>query len=390
MILSYHISSDGIFVSNGKHQPEPPYIDFLLSQGQGKLNVCYHLDYNVSCLLVLLKFTPEQLIEIYNTSELRVHGYFFKYIPKKFLSIAHKDKFAVFSDASQYMERWDVKYGTPQEKCKEALDIAQSVYDALRNLGVFPKTLVSPISAFEKHYMTKLDIPTIDDMPIQAAEYAYNCTHGPWVECFKRGLFKNVYDYDLSSAYGSQLANSCIDFRLGEWSFVEQFDADAYYGYYKGIVNITSDFSPIIYSKTNEMSYTPKGEWKTYLTQEEIKFITKYNIGTFEIEDGWVFHPTKIYYPYRPLVLWLFSKKEKATGMDKRVCKRILAALWGYSLSIMFDGSMGQYFSPCVGAEVESRTRLEVARFIIENDLIDHVLSIAVDGVLTDKEVRLE
>ena len=65
MILSYHINPNGIFVSNGKHQSEPPYIDFLLSQGQGKLNVCYHLDYNVCCLLVLLKFTEEQLIELY-------------------------------------------------------------------------------------------------------------------------------------------------------------------------------------------------------------------------------------------------------------------------------------------------------------------------------------
>ncbi len=383
-MLGYYINPAGIFVSNGKHQSKPPYVDFLLAQGQGNLNVCYHLDYNVSCLLVLLKLTQPQLIKLYETSELSTSGYRFKYIPKKFLSIAHGDKFAVFSDAAQYMDRWDVKFGTPEEKCKEALDIAQGVFNALKNLGIKPKTLVSPISAFDKQYLDKVDFPTVEDIPLEASDYAYKCVRGPWVEAYQRGRFENVRDWDLTSAYPSMLAK-LIDPRLGKWVKSTQWEKDAYYGYVYGEITINSKFTPIIYSRHHERSNNPNGTWVDYFAKQEIDFIHNYNRGEFELIDGWWYFPEKITYPLRPLILWLYNKKEKSTGLEKRIVKRITNGLWGRLLQVDFDDVPGQRFFSVWGEEVECNVRLEVAKFVIDNKLEDWLLCITVDGVLENK-----
>ena len=198
-----------------------------------------------------------------------------------------------------------------------------------------------------------------------------------------------AYDYDISSAYPYQLATACIDTRLGTWIKTEKYEPDAYYGFCHGIVNITSDFSPIIYSKTNEMSYTPKGEWETYITKQEIDFIKKYNLGDFEIFDGWWFFPDKIVYPLKKIIEWLYAKKETSKGMERKIVKRIMSGIWGRTLQVDFGETAGEYFNSVWGCEVEVGTRLEVARFILDNKLVDHVIHIAVDGVLVDKEVKL-
>jgi hypothetical protein len=328
------------------------------------------------------------LLKLYETSELKLSGYKFKYVPKKFFSIEKEDTFIVMADASQYMERWDL-VGDPLDKAKEACKLGGQVYNALSKLGLHPKTLVSPISAFDKEIFSKLNLPDFADIPPEASEYAYNCCHGPWIQAFQVGHWGGgVHDLDIVSAYPFELTK-CIDTRLGTWIKTEKYEPDAYYGFCHGIVNITSDFSPIIYSKTNEMSYTPKGEWETYITKQEIDFIKKYNLGDFEIFNGWWFFPDKIVYPLKKIIEWLYTKKETSKGMERKIVKRIMSGIWGRCLQVDFGEVAGEYFNSVWGATVEVNTRLEVARFILDNNLVDHIIHIAVDGVLIDKEVQL-
>jgi sulfur carrier protein ThiS len=41
------------------------------------------------------------------------------------------------------------------------------------------------------------------------------------------------------------------------------------------------------------------------------------------------------------------------------------------------------------GEEVECNTRLEVARFVEDNNLVDALVAITVDGILTDREIKI-
>ena len=154
------------------------------------------------------------------------------------------------------------------------------------------------------------------------------------------------------------------------------------------MVDITADFSPVIYSKTEEQNFTPKGRWETYLTKTEIDFIGKYGIGTFDLQDGWWWYPDKIVKPLEGLMNWLYVKKEGASGLEKKIIKRIASGIWGRQLQVLQTGELGDYVNPVWGVEVESRTRLEVARFVLDNGLVDRLLSIAVDGVLVSKETE--
>ena len=189
-ILGYHIDRDTrtIYTSNGEVCKEPPYIEFLLKE-KDTLRICYHLDFMVSNLCKILSMSDTNLRTIYETSELRLSGYKFKYVPKKFLSIEKDDRFIVMADAAQYMERWDL-VGDPLDKAKEACKLGGQVYNALSKLGLHPTTLVSPISAFDKEIFSKLDLPKFEDTPPEASEYAYNCCHGPWISAFQIGAFK--------------------------------------------------------------------------------------------------------------------------------------------------------------------------------------------------------
>ena len=93
----------------------------------------------------------------------------------------------------------------------------------------------------------------------------------------------------------------------------------------------------------------------------------------------------KIINPLKGVITWLYQRKEQSSSLEKKVYKRIMAGIWGRMLQVMQTGELGDYFNPVWGVEVESRTRLEVARFVLDNNLQDNLLSIAVDGVLVSK-----
>jgi hypothetical protein len=387
-ITGFHINPEGIVTSEGKYQKEKPYLDFLLQYAR-EINVFFHIEYAVANLLALLKLSEKQLRELNDTTELLVKGYKLKYVQKKFLSIIHGDEFVLFSDASQYMDTYSLVTGDTLSKAREAQKIGLEVFQALRKLGLHPTNVISPISVFEKERLAQLNLPTIEDIPLEAGQYAYESTSGPWVEAFRKGKFIG-FDYDISSCYPSYLAKT-PDIRYGTFQKVTQFIPEAYYGHYYGMVNMTADFHPIIYRRTHRRSYTPKGEWERVSSMYELLFIDKYKRGEYEIYDGWVWIPDKLVFPYAGIINWLYEKKETSKGIDKKVVKRIMSALWGYTLMQNDDPKepLGDYFNPIVGEFVETGARLEVARFVIENNLVDSLISIAVDGVLTSKEVKL-
>ena len=141
------------------------------------------------------------------------------------------------------------------------------------------------------------------------------------------------------------------------------------------------------------MSYTPVGSWDTCITGDEWKFINKYKLGTFKMESGYWWMPydqEDIDYPFYDIITTLHKEKESSNGMKKAIIKRIQSGLYGLTLQIFQheENPMGQYFNPVYGALVETRARLEVARFClkaIENKI--DVICVTVDGVLLAAEM---
>ncbi len=392
-IIGYHIPSnpvDNTIVRCDVENTIGQDLQFLMSYSADDeiITVFRHLDYDVANLLKLLDLQPVQLIKLFETKQLYLAPYTLEYVPNKYFSIrqgwGHNAPFVNFSNIHQYLH-YEISEEQPAKVAKETGEL---VYKSLVELELSPKSLVSPIRIWEKEILTTLDLPTIEDIPEQAAKFAYECTHGGWIESFQKGHWLESYDYDMRSAYGYFTAQ-LLDLRYGKWIHSQEYQSEAYYGYCDGIVSIDSSFSPIVYSKSSEQCYTPVGTWNTCLTKEEIDFIRKYKLGNFKITDGWWWIPQEqLVFPLEEMINWLYVEKEKRTGISRDIVKRIIAGIWGKFLEVR-NGNMGRYFNPVWGAEVESRTRLAVAKFVLDNKLENNVLHLAVDGVLSSKPVKL-
>jgi intein/homing endonuclease len=330
-IIGYHIAPNIIANSDAETIQSSPWLDFLFADKGECIKVLYHMDYSIACLLKMIHLPKKACKELAETTDLEYKGYTFQYMPKKWFAIKDKStrQWAGFSDMSQYTDcALDMEYSTVT--CAiSAKETGEKVYQSLHKLGLHPKSLTSPISAFNKEVLSTIDLPTVDDLPDEVAQYAYNCCHGSWIECFKIGHFSDTLDFDIRSAYGSELAK-LIDFRYGTWKQSKKYMPAALYGYCKGEVTIDKPFSPILY-KSNSQLYTPTGSWETYLTKKEIDFIWENKLGTFEIDDSWWWIPNKDIAQFNNLMPLgntidnLYTKKQQASNnFEDNIIKRIM------------------------------------------------------------------
>jgi hypothetical protein len=165
----------------------------------------------------------------------------------------------------------------------------------------------------------------------------------------------------------------------------------AHWGFLKGKITINDGVkvSPYLYRTPDDSMISPVGTWDTYITLDKLKFLTKYNIGTFELEDGWfiTFHaPVK---PFAIPIQRLFDLRAKG-DLVKSIVKRMSVGIVGKFLERHDDGTVGKYYNPLYAAQARTRTMLQLASLIYRNNLQDSTIHVGVDSVMTSKKIPLE
>lgn len=393
-IIGYSVDREaGIFNSLGESQQEEHYLDFLLDKyDEDVIKVLASLDDDVANLLLLLKLESWELVKLYEKEKLYLAPYTIKYFPNKMFSISKgfgkTRPFCVLSDASQYNKELDKPANRHdkvyhQTRAMKAEFAGREAYKVFIKLGTEPSNLISPINAYKDKFKL-LDLPELYDIPKEAQQLAYKCCHGSWLECFQRGHFDEVYDYDQVSAYPYQ-ASKLLDLRLGEWKHTSDYVATANYGYCKGVANIKANFSPITYETDGSRNFTPTREFETCLTKGKIDTITARGLGNFKILDGWWWTAKGESYPMKEEIHKLFELKEQAIGMEKEIIKRIMSGgFYGKFLQV-FRNEPAQSFCAPWAAEIENNTDLDVYNYIMDNGLEDSLVHIAVDGFVSTK-----
>ena len=399
------VDNKAVFVNN---YGEIGYdVDWLLFNRQGdnyKL-VAYDLDYLAAVLFRSMALTQAEAEKLKTNHKLHYYGidcaYDITYYPARYLDIKKgagwNRPYVGFYDMKQYNADIHYPLDISIDDCismaKQAKDTGVAVSAANYKLGLNPDVLTSPIKSLEKSILQNFDAPIAgNDIPDNAVDMALQHISGGWVEAYKIGHFEQAYDLDITTAYGYELSK-LLDTRRGKWVRSNRMPKEAVYGFTEGDVTIKADFSPIYYEVAygdSRKLYTPQGSWHTYLTKEEIEFIYKYKIGTYAINDGWWWIPQGQQYElYKGIVNNLYSKRENANNLENLILKRCLAGLWGKLLEQHKDG-FGQFFNPIYGTIVEVNTKLKVASFVLDNNLYpDHLLHIATDGILIDKNIVL-
>jgi hypothetical protein len=399
-VIGYHIIHNRIYNSDGESSDKDP-LSFLLAYKPDTIRVLYHLDYCIANLFRWLQVSEPDLQKLVRNNDLYLAPYKFSYMDKKYFNLQHGSgkgsPFANFNDMYQFHRNSDLTVHEPEDYAMLAQEVGDHVYNALCRLDLHPKSLTSPVRCWEKEVLENMSLPGIDDIPEPAAKMAYDCCEGGWVEAFQKGHFDVTYDYDMRSAYGS-FTRSLYDTRYGKWQNDPIYDPAAYYGYALCNVEVIAPISPITFKDDADEKLTPIGKFPRprVLSKRYLDFILKYKIANIEILDGWWWFPDKLVTPFELMVDDLFNRKEGAPpGMEKDTIKRILAGIWGKFLFVKKkpkkdENPFGDLFNPVWAEDVETGCRLSSAAFIYDNKIEKNVLHVAVDGVLTNRQVNIK
>jgi len=255
-------------------------------------------------------------------------------------------------------------------------------------------------------------LSSMEDLPIMrypraVAEMAYNCYHGGWIEALQLGRFEDAYDYDLSSAYPTEISRllSCGG-RMGSWYQSREFIQSAEYGFcYCTIrLDVNLPLSPLMLRIRSYMSRSgripirsvrnPVGAWEGWMTKDEIVFVVSNYLGEVEIEDGWWFIPSSYRRPFEKVVAKLGRLRKDTTKkgdwLGGNLGKIIAATIQGKMIQSYINRGVrvsGNAFNPVYAATITSRVRLKVAEAALEN--YDDVLMIMVDGLLTSSPIAV-
>lgn len=402
-IIAYAIDREtGIYTSDGRHQAEAPYLEFLLNDsGDNVIQCLTQLDYDVAGLLPLLELTPKELEHLQESERLFITPYTIKYYQGRYFRI---DKgfgaghpYSELSDISQYeselnkvLDRHDADYWF--KRVRLAHKVATEVFGILTEVtGKEPVNLISPKNAYQ-HRLSELHLPTVKDLPDRVCALAYDGCMGNWVEAYQRGHFAHATDLDITSAYPNW-ASRLLDLNYGKWKPNTEYQPDAYYGVALCEVMIDSQFSPIMWKSPDSENYTPKGVFERVLNKQQIRYINECELGWATIVEGYWWRPFKKVKPLEAEIKRLYDLKQVSTGRKRDIIKRIMTgAFYGSFIQVNGkdeDAVFGKFACPPYALEIEANTQIQVANFIRKHQLIDRLLKVTVDGVLISGDIDL-
>lgn len=374
-------------------------------------NTFWNIDYDVT---VLMKWFGREFCTALASKEhtAEYEGVAFTYIPRRFLSVRAGKLRNIFYDAAQYFIPRSLDGASKTYLGEGKIDIGSkefgpSDYDRedllkyckddsrkcclltrkllcdLHDMGFSPNTLASPGTIMEEALVGKVHIPDITKIPQGALEYAYEAYKGGWMECFKKGHFKTLYDYDISSAYPYQVSE-LISLDDGKWFHRKGVvnPSEFTYGWVNGKVHITSPTlpSPILFR--GDVNYTGYGSWHTKVFEEEARFIAPNGLGSFDVKDGWYFLASpRAIKPFRFEMRRLFRQKQQV--QNAWLPKSMSVALYGKYAQKDEDGNTGNLFNPIYASIITARTRLKMAGYALL--LPEALCLVSTDGLDFDR-----
>jgi hypothetical protein len=395
-IIGFYIDHNFCVCSDPTRNPKSnDGMDILqwLSTFSDSINILYDCDWNIATLLRRLNLKEKQLHVLLESTKLWVNeSAQITLINEKFFSVRwgrqYDAPYAMFANGANYVQpeyiEGDESYC--RKKAVEIQKIGQEVYDSLCVFKFLPDNIVSPASQFAKFVLKRFGFPTVDDMPVNVGEVAYDSFDAGIFECYEKGMGAECWDYDVNSAYMNALSH-CPDTRLGSFEEVKRL-GDTPLGFYRGLVTIypNTGIHPVGYpvgEGDDKISYTPSGQWKRKsIPRSYIDFITKYKKGEFEVEWGVEWYPKELKFIYAPLMKRIYELKQQSQGLKRQIMKTVGLSIWGKQGELR-NGAFGEFFNPIPYTFGSTNNRVTVMEVCMQNNTTP--ICIQVDGVATKK-----
>lgn len=427
---------------------------WLTENKAGRVIYFFNVDYDVRAMLKWLPVEYIQQIAAFNQCEYR--DLEFSYMQGKWFTIRDKKRkriarlFDLWQFYNTSLESAAIRFLDGQEKRKDLLTEANISIENLQEVD-----FLNPLFrqyAIEDAYVTRLlgerfhnflktwDIQTnrpyskatisglmlnkwlhgkcnLAPKLVQEAQwYSY---HGGRFECFKRGYFKDAYEYDINSAYPKILAD--LEYPHHIWKRTTDPDWDSSYGfaYIKANINekIISPFMQLSHTKVN---ICPNGKFEGWVTYPELELLDS---NTYIIIDGYEQKKTGDK-PYTPIYdLYKERKELKQLGNPQElIIKIILNAQYGkqmqltpdyefidvwdsershediYDAFLIKDGKMflrkvngyktGRLYNMAIASYITAKTRVQLWKAAKKNE--NDIIAFATDAIFSKKKLNLK
>lgn len=361
------------------------------------LKVCWDLEEFTAPLFRLL---PREVLETLSekkkvqiTAQDRIYKLF--YIRGKVFGITGKKRekgniwiegeINLYSISQYFPDGYSPKSATDVAKCGEEL-----LY-ALERMGMYnPSKLTSPIKVFEESVLSHMKIPTIYDMPEvgkEASKMAMKLIDSEWRAVYKVGHFNETFDYDQVGSYPYQVSR-LPDTTQCVYTKSDIVPSDYDWGLVEGRVTVENPYTPVLFDD-GEKDVPVVGSWSATLTTELADWLYRHKAGKFEMKEGWFLKFLTGNRPFLAVVNRVFNYRQGSDVMDV-IGKRISVGISGKFGEDFEDSGYGKLYNSIYRAMVLSRCKMQVADFIWDNKLWDNVVSVTVDGVLSDRYVPIK
>ena len=212
----------------------------------------------------------------------------------------------------------------------------------------------------------------------------------------KKGYLDYCYHYDLNSAYPYEISN-LIDISNGEWIKTEDYIESADYAFIKGYYygKESNYIEPIMDYDKKGIGVFPHMTKLVYITNYEYELIKKYNLGKFEMVDGWFFISAPPLHPFFKIKeLYEQRMRFKKEGNDLEYgIKIILNSIYGkffekHKDHITNKWITGRLFNPIYASLITSGVRKKIFEFALKD--LKNIVLFATDSVVTSKKRNIK
>jgi hypothetical protein len=290
--------------------------------------------------------------------------------------------------------------------CKITIEKANELTNAVHKLTILNKWRSN--ASISRNYVLSnlaknLKLPTPKLLDVALKTY-----HAGHIETNQIGLFSNVHNYDIKSAYPSFIAN--LYETSGGYLHNSEYEPDTAYSYYDIEIDYKNEYVSPLWFNIHGKNYHPNGKFNTKVTKTELEYLILEGCD-FKILSA--HHLTKDKYteqPFYDIIHDLYNERLKCKDDEskqdiEKVIKIILNSIYGVTLNTIhkkviadsffetdlwsvIDGKMVFYtnefkatnmYNPVYGCDTTAQTRSKL--FTDFRNKFHKIISINTDGV---------
>jgi hypothetical protein len=403
-------------------------LDFLFSRKyEGTWNFFWNITYDAE---VILKLLGNALYAYVKTRRLSFtyKGYHVHYIPNKSLRITKGHHSVTFYDIAQFFNRSGLAKAfhenisqLPQDylnfkaqrsefsptfyrrnttavrnycidDCKYTKALAEKWISLFHSaFGFYPQRWISSGYLAEKVLInSSVFMPKFDSIPYEIQNLAMRSYFGGRFEILKRGFIGEAHLYDINSAYPFAITQ-IPDLSDGKWIRRKTIHSEANIGFFRIIAEIPDikRIPPFLFRVNGNLIF-PSGKFETYVTLDEL--LACQNEIHYRILDSWQFVPKSDFYPYKQFIENLYNKrlelKKKRDPLQLPI-KIILNSIYGKT-DQKVNRVIGNLFNPVIFATITGKTRAQLYRFMVENDIERDIVAFATDSICVTRKLDFD